>query len=152
MGDIKVFIDSNIILNHLKGTIDLALLRATHNLYTNSIVLSEVLYVYLKALTGLKSYQLKTKPKEITRRKKELKELFLFFEAFIVLDMTEETNKIALDMVIQNGLLPNDALILATCKLNGITHLLSFDDDFKNPCKKENIELSSSIDELLFLN
>ncbi len=150
MGDIKVFIDSNIILKHLNGTLDLAPLRAKHNLYTNSVVLSEVLYVYLKAKSGLKSYQLKAKPKEITKRKKELEELFLFFEAFIVLDITEETNKIALDIVIQNGLLPNDALILATCILNGITHLLSFDDDFTSPCKKENIELSSSIDELSF--
>ena len=150
MGDIKVFIDSNIILNHLKGTIDLAKLRATHNLYTNSIVLSEVLYVYLKALSGLKSYQLKTDPKEITGRKKELEELFLFFEAFIILDLTEETNKIAFKMVIQNGLLPNDALILATCKLNGITHLVSDDVDFTTPCKKEDIKLISSINEDLF--
>jgi len=141
MGDITVFIDSNVILEHLKGSVDLATLRATHNLHINSIVISEVLYVYLKAITGLKSYQLKKKVDEILKRKKELQELFLFFEAFEILDITNEINQLALNLIIKNGLLPNDALILATCKLNGITHLLSFDEDFINPCKKENITL-----------
>jgi len=89
MGDMKIFVDSNVILNHLEGTLDIAQLRAFHNLYTNSIVLSEVLYVYLKAKSGLKSYQLKAKPNEIKKRKNDLEKLFQFFEAFIILDMTD---------------------------------------------------------------
>lgn len=148
MGDIKVFIDSNIILEHLKGTIDLAQIRAIQNLYTNSIVLSEALYVYLKAITGLKSYELKKKAVEITKRKKELQEIALVFEAFIVLDITNEIYNLALELITENGLLPNDALILATCKLNGITHLMSFDEDFTAACKKEKIVLIKSIEDI----
>jgi predicted nucleic acid-binding protein len=38
--------------------------------------------------------------------------------------------------------LPNDALILATAKLNDISYLASFDEnDFKISCKKEKIKL-----------
>ena len=39
------------------------------------------------------------------------------------------------------NLLPNDAIILATCKLHGITQLASHDTDFIDPCKAEGIEL-----------
>ena len=38
------------------------------------------------------------------------------------------------------NLLPNDAIILATCKLHGIK-LASHDSDFIVPCESENIEL-----------
>jgi predicted nucleic acid-binding protein len=39
------------------------------------------------------------------------------------------------------GLLPNDALILATCKFYGIKHLISLDRDFEEPCVEEGLEL-----------
>jgi predicted nucleic acid-binding protein len=39
------------------------------------------------------------------------------------------------------NLLPNDAIILATCKINNITKLASHDSDFILPCKVEGIEL-----------
>jgi predicted nucleic acid-binding protein len=39
------------------------------------------------------------------------------------------------------NLLPNDAIILATCKIHNITKLASHDSDFILPCKAEGIEL-----------
>jgi predicted nucleic acid-binding protein len=39
------------------------------------------------------------------------------------------------------NLLPNDAIILATCKIHGITELASHDADFTIPCGEEGIEL-----------
>ncbi|MHA1348886.1 MAG: PIN domain-containing protein [Candidatus Odinarchaeia archaeon] len=39
------------------------------------------------------------------------------------------------------GLLPNDALILATCKFYGVNYLVSFDSDFREVCKGEGITL-----------
>ena len=39
------------------------------------------------------------------------------------------------------NLLPNDAVILATCKLNNITKIASHDSDFIIPCEAEGIEL-----------
>lgn len=37
------------------------------------------------------------------------------------------------------GLLPNDAIILATCKFYGVKYLISFDSDFANACESEGI-------------
>jgi predicted nucleic acid-binding protein len=39
------------------------------------------------------------------------------------------------------NLLPNDAIILATCKMHNITKLASYDTDFIVPCQEEGIEL-----------
>lgn len=39
------------------------------------------------------------------------------------------------------NLLPNDALILATCKLQNISLFASLDSDFTIPCSSENIKL-----------
>jgi predicted nucleic acid-binding protein len=43
--------------------------------------------------------------------------------------------------MVKYNLLPNDAIILATCKLHAITKLASHDRDFIIPCKAEGIEL-----------
>lgn len=48
----------------------------------------------------------------------------------------------------QYNLLPNDALILAACKLNGITQLASYDADFVAPCAVEAIQLIQTVAEL----
>ncbi|MEO2117934.1 MAG: PIN domain-containing protein [Methanocaldococcus sp.] len=37
--------------------------------------------------------------------------------------------------------MPNDALILATCKYHKIKNLITFDDDFKGIADKEGIEI-----------
>ncbi len=39
------------------------------------------------------------------------------------------------------NLLPNDAIILAICKIHGIIQLASHDKDFVEPCKQEGITL-----------
>jgi len=41
----------------------------------------------------------------------------------------------------QYNLLPNDAIILATCKIHNITQLASHDKDFEAACKAEGITL-----------
>lgn len=45
----------------------------------------------------------------------------------------------------QYNLLPNDALILATCQLNGIDQIASYDADFRNACAGEGIRLIQSV-------
>ncbi|WP_262926560.1 PIN domain-containing protein [Thermococcus henrietii] len=53
MDSLGVFVDTNVIIEHLAGNIDLLEIREKFNiLYTNSIVFSEALMVYLRALTG----------------------------------------------------------------------------------------------------
>nr|WP_290902916.1 PIN domain-containing protein [Ferroglobus sp.] len=44
------------------------------------------------------------------------------------------------------NLLPNDALILATCKFYGIKYLISFDNDFRGACEGENMVLIDSVE------
>ena len=48
----------------------------------------------------------------------------------------------------QYNLLPNDAIILATCKLNDIPQLASYDADFDAACRDEGIRLIKSISDL----
>ena len=43
---------------------------------------------------------------------------------------------------------PNDAIILATCKYYGIKYLISIDNDFPEPCKKEGVVLINSVEKL----
>ncbi|HRG36773.1 MAG TPA: PIN domain-containing protein [Chitinophagales bacterium] len=50
------------------------------------------------------------------------------------------------------NLLPNDALILATCKLNQINMIASFDSDFKTACEKEKIQYIDSVKTFNSLN
>ncbi len=68
MGSLKAFVDTNIILNHLEGKLDLSELRNKFRLCSNAIVFSEVFMVYLKAITGKKSYELKKNPKLIVEK------------------------------------------------------------------------------------
>jgi predicted nucleic acid-binding protein len=46
------------------------------------------------------------------------------------------------------NLLPNDALILATCKLENIAILASYDTDFTKACLNEGIKLISKVEDL----
>ncbi|WP_262508243.1 PIN domain-containing protein [Spirosoma fluviale] len=48
----------------------------------------------------------------------------------------------------QYNLLPNDALILATCKLNGIEKIASYDADFAPACLGEGIQLIRSVSDI----
>ena len=141
MGSLKAFVDTNVIIRHLEGEINLSEIRSRFKLYSNAVVFSEVFMVYIKALTGKKSYELKRNPELIIERKGELEELFLLFEIFEGLEINKEVRNLAFEIMKRYGLLPNDALILATCKFYGVKHLISFDTDFRESCKKEGIEL-----------
>lgn len=145
MGDLKAFVDSNVIINHLEGKLDLSELRGKYTLYTNAIIFSEVFMVYLKAITGKKSYELKKNPELIIEKKDELEELSMLFEIFEELEINKEVRSLAYEFIKKYGLLPNDALILATCKFYGVKQLISFDGDFERACKKEGIELIDSV-------
>ena len=145
MGNLKAFVDSNVIIKHLEGELDLSELRSKYTLCSNAIVFSEVFLVYLKAITGKKSYELKRNPELIVERGNELEELFVLFEIFEELEINKEVRNLAHEFVKKYGLLPNDALILATCKFYGVKYLISFDGDFERACKEEGIVLISSV-------
>ncbi len=68
-----------------------------------------------------------------------------FLEQFLWLPDASSMLQPAVAFMRNYNLLPNDALILAACKLHGIEALASFDPDFKAPCQGEGIQLLQSI-------
>ena len=94
---------------------------------------------------------------ELKKKKKIVKEIFskkvsLFWRYFLsnfkILPIDEEILKLGEKYIEIYGLLPNDALVLATCKNHSIKYLISIDTDFPEPCKKEGIVLINSAEKL----
>ena len=129
-----VFVDSNVILRHLGGDV-----RAKRIIdlvesgefkgYVNQVVVSEVLYVYVKLVTGMKSYELKKKLEVV--KQVDLRHVFKLLSLFEELPSSFEITRIAEEMIRGYGFLLNDAIIVATCKYYGIGRIATFDDDFK---------------------
>jgi len=127
-----VFIDSNVFLEFLKGEEKAKVLLEKYlgpEGCINDIVFSEVLFVYIKAETGRRSYELKGRPELM--ESVELDHIFELLGRYRMLDVGEVVASEAGDLIRKYGLLPNDALIAATCKYHGITRIATFDDDFR---------------------
>lgn len=54
----------------------------------------------------------------------------------------------SIDYMKNYNLLPNDAMILASCKLENIAILASYDSDFRKACQNEGIKLISKVEDL----
>ena len=127
----ELFFDSNIFLHHLAGNDKASKLMEKvekNNIigYINDIVISEVVYGFLRAKTGLRPLELKKNIVEIEIDLRQLRDLFKIFRVLpcnIGYDIFEVMNRYSL--------LPNDALIAATCRFYGIRRIATFDDDFK---------------------
>jgi len=84
----NVFFDSNVLIYHLGG-IEKArpLIESVENGdlmgFINPIVASEVMFFYIKAKTGMKSYEIKRTPSVLT--KVDLEPLFELFSLFVTL-------------------------------------------------------------------
>ena len=125
----RIFLDSSILVESLKGK-DLAVeiietLREKEALLViNPIVFSEVTYLFMK-YAG----------------KSRMRELFSMLNSLAMFEVSAETVSIAEKLMLDYSLLPNDALILATCKYHGIKYLASLDSDFERVCEVEKITL-----------
>lgn len=145
----KVFIDSSVLIEYEKQSktelLD-ALLQSNHQLYINGIIGSEYLYHLIGIISG-------RSPMSVSESKK-IGELLsqhdtkTFLSAFYVLDMTSQVLLLGIDLMKKHNLLSNDAFILATCKLEDIRFLASFDTDFTDACKVESINLISTFSDL----
>lgn len=146
---IKVFVDSSLFIEYIKGnkTELLEKLFASElDLCINSTVLSELLYYYLgyyggksprtlKENNAIQEVFLKNNPQEL------IDELTLITEDNSLKEQTINAMK-------KYNLLSNDAIILVDCKNNQINYVASYDSDFEDFCKGENINLIS--DALIF--
>ena len=126
-----VFIDSSVFLDFLEGKEKAKTLLEEYSGLEgciNDIVFSEVLFVYIKAETGKKSYELKKQPELV--KSIELNDIVELLGRYRALDVGEAVKSGAEGLIKKYGLLPNDALIAATCKHYGIRKIATFDSDF----------------------
>ncbi|NOY11937.1 MAG: PIN domain-containing protein [Archaeoglobi archaeon] len=130
-----VFIDSTLFLKVLEGDSrakeTFLKLYEKEKLYRNAVVFSEVLFVWLKLSTGKKSYELRKFPELVRSSLLDFQKVRSFIDLAHSLPLTEEIEDLASEFIFHYGLLPNDALIAATCKHYGINKIATFDDDFK---------------------
>ena len=147
----KVFVDSSVLIEFVKGNerardILNRLLELSAEVYINDIVFSEFIFHYISLKSGLSPLTMKSK-KEVGKyiNERDPKE---FIDQFRVLDVNESIVGIAYDFIKKYSLLPNDAIILATCKFHEIDLLASLDRDFEEACRLEGLKFASSAEDI----
>ena len=117
----KVFFDSNIFLKYLAGVEDAKRLldrveQGEWKGYINDIVVSEVVYGYLRLALNVSRYKLRKYIVKYTNSVRELLEHDIYP---LFTDFEHLPTNIGIDRLIEYmtkyRLLPNDALIVATC-------------------------------------
>ena len=152
----KIFVDSSVIVEYLKDNeraVDLMnaiLNRIDLEAYVNDVVYSEVAYIYIRTKSGKSHLTLKKNKSVVSSIGKEfLSSVYPIFDVLNFLVVNKDVISIANDFIKEYGLLPNDALILATCKYYKIECLATLDvEDFKEPCIREGIVLVSNSEDL----
>lgn len=146
----RIVLDSSILVEYRKGTkTDLLQAIAASSAWIpciGQVAVSEYLYYHLAIFSG-KSPRSVQSAKEVN--------LILgkgwpssFLEQFEWLTDSPRLVKLSVEKMSQYQLLPNDALILASCLVNDITHLASYDNDFANACAGEGISLIHEVRQL----
>ena len=137
-------VDSSVIIEALKGNPTAKrLLQSLESdpKFINPIIFSEVLFVFLKLVTGKSYLTLRGNPKEIEKHRDKLEKVYLYLkDNFSELPLTEEIEERAFEFILNYGMLPNDALILSTAKFYGLT-LVTLDEDFLYPARSEKVEV-----------
>lgn len=139
----NVFVDSSLLIEYIKDTktnlLNSLLSEESIQPYINETVVSEFL-LYFVAINGNAS------PRSLHSSAK-IPSLFRTFDSynllkrFSFLASNENLFSIVPEYMEKYNLLPNDAIILATCKIHNINKLASHDTDFIVPCNEEGIEL-----------
>ena len=133
----SVFIDSNVIVKYFAGEpvsrkLLEPVLKGEIDGYINNIVFTEVIFTLIKLQTGMSAYELRRRPQKLISSVKNIDKQIMFLrEYFSELEIGEEIKQLSLKIMEDYGLLPNDALIAATCKFHNVEKLLTFDEDFK---------------------
>lgn len=139
----NVMIDSSILIEYIKKT-KTALLNSllgddTTTCCISEIVVSEFLFYYLKI--NATASPLSVKSSKRIKPVLENSSDYLLIHLFHFLQTDNSLYNLVPHFMSKYNLLPNDAIILATCKMHNITRLASHDTDFIIPCQREGIEL-----------
>nr|CBH39975.1 conserved hypothetical protein, containing PIN domain [uncultured archaeon] len=135
---VLMLIDTNVVVSFLIDSEKTAeaklLLGKTEEPVVALNIVEEIIYVGLSLIYGVSGFKLKEKilKKGIS---KEANEFFNTLESFlsdygIEIIPTPNDLKELLRIIRKYRLLPNDALIAATCKHHGIRKIATFDSDF----------------------
>ena len=139
----SIFIDSSILIEYNKGAkIKLlsSLLKDQQNVcHINETVISEFLYHFLakNSDTSPKTLQRKNEIASVFERSRQ----YAIIHLFSFLPSDESMLNLVPQFMQQYNPLPNDAIILATCKIHNVKQPASHDKDFEAACKGEGIEL-----------
>ena len=133
----KVFFDSNIFIKYLAGAEEAKKLidkveRGEWRGYVNDVVVSEVVYGYLRLVLNVSRYKLRDYVVKHVDKVMELLEqdVYPLFTDFEHLPTSVGIDRV-LEYMANYKLLPNDALIAATCRTYGIDTIATLDEDFK---------------------
>lgn len=146
----KLFLDSSILVEWAKKTqpdlFDHLADNVAYELCISQIIVSEFVYYWLAVGGGKAPVTLK-RDGAIANILQTYNPVNLLSKLTWI-DANQQLIPLHLRLMQQYNLLPNDALILATCKLNNITQLASFDTDFAPACACEGIQLISQLSDL----
>jgi len=122
-----LFLDSNVLLRYLADDpLAAEVVESDNTFYVNSTVVSEVIYGYIRARTGLSPFALK-------RRFPSVDLDFTPVETLLenVIEIPIPPARVIVETVKSYGLLPNDAAIVASMRAAGLNTLATFDSDFE---------------------
>ncbi|RYF65581.1 MAG: PIN domain-containing protein [Cytophagaceae bacterium] len=145
-----IFLDSSILVEYERADrtelLDYLCERSEYDLFINETVLSEYAFQML-ALYGQKA-PLTLKVNGLISATLTQADLEPVLIQFTFLANSPTVVSIYLHFMAKYNLLPNDALILATCKLHNINRLASYDSDFAAACAGEGIQLIQTVADL----
>ena len=140
----ELLIDSSLLVEYFKGNERaVKLFESFENeevaLYITETIFSEVTYLLI-------GYFSKLAPRTVKGRRDklppEIRAVFEALKGFGFIESSQRTVFKAMELIEKYAMLPNDALILATCIEHGFA-LATLDEDFFEPAKKERVELIS---------
>ena len=152
----KCLLDSNIFIEAFKGNKQASEILDLLVEYNDSVkayipfnVLEEITFLLIKVLSREHYWNLKKDKSKVIEAFKEAKPYLEFvLELCGLLFPNRKLLERAFYYIEYYGLLPNDALVMATCKVYGIELLVSLDSDFSDIAAQEDIVLISSPQEL----
>ena len=122
-----IFLDSSVFIAFFVNGIDSFRNLENFRLVTSTNVIEEVAYVLVKECA-----RAETNPELVSKISKEvISDISAVLDAFNIFVFPPASFSEMFEIMLSYGLLPNDALIAATCKHYGIRRIATFDEDFK---------------------
>jgi len=149
----SLFLDSNVFIEYLKGNPNASALLSRladgeFRLFTNETVYNEVLFTYLRSNIG-GYWTLKRSRDEVKRIARIfVHQVLPMLSSTNFLDTNHEIVLLSIKFTGEYGLLPSDALILATAKYYGLDGVVSLDSDLLTVAPREGLLAISKVEDL----